>query len=80
MTDQESQCQAFSECENTPGPDGYCEVHPRRRRQVRMTPAELREHGVDITISHGGAVVRQRDLKDANEAFSDTLPDVTTND
>lgn len=51
--------------EEAADPDGLCDAHSkmakgRRRRQVRMTPAELREHGVDVAISHGGVVVRQR--------------------
>lgn len=65
-------CKAFPECENTPGEDGYCDVHrPRRtrRKEKGMTPAELHQYGVDVTISHGGTVVRPEDLPEEDETF-----------
>lgn len=70
-------CKAFPECENTPGEDGYCDNHrPRRtrRKQKGMTPEELRRHGLDVTISRGGTVVRRKDLNKEDEAFRETLP------
>lgn len=93
------QCRAFAECVNTPGPNGYCEVRLRRRKQVRMTPSQIRawwkerspddlnrllgELGVSgvselasfrLSVAAGGVVVSQRDVGDASEAFSETLP------
>lgn len=69
MTGRKAQCKAFPECENEPGADGYCSVHPRRRRKVAMTPGELREYGINVAVSCGGTVVPPNKLAEEDETF-----------
>lgn len=65
-----AQCQAFLECENIPGPSGYCEVHPPRRKQVRMTPAQIREWWESCTPGELERILEELRVNDINELAS----------